>query len=81
MAHSQLRVAFSGANNVTLRGTTDTEWGWVDGHGQAVSSVLLPSSVEPLYSLYACSGGMQYNKPIVRTDGHSARSITVLSGI
>ncbi|KAF7340907.1 Pectin lyase-like protein [Mycena sanguinolenta] len=26
---------FSGGNNVTLRGSTDTEWGWVDGHGQA----------------------------------------------
>lgn len=23
--------------NVTLRGTTDPQWGWVDGHGQAVS--------------------------------------------
>ncbi|KAJ6520551.1 pectin lyase fold/virulence factor [Mycena sanguinolenta] len=26
---------FSGGNNVTLRGSTDPEWGWVDGHGQA----------------------------------------------
>ncbi|OBZ68553.1 putative exopolygalacturonase C [Grifola frondosa] len=26
---------FSGGNNVTLRGSTDLEWGWVDGHGQA----------------------------------------------
>ncbi|KAJ7144808.1 pectin lyase fold/virulence factor [Mycena crocata] len=26
---------FSGGNNVTLRGSTDPRWGWVDGHGQA----------------------------------------------
>ncbi|KAK7063605.1 pectin lyase-like protein [Favolaschia claudopus] len=26
---------FSGGNNVTLRGSTDPKWGWVDGHGQA----------------------------------------------
>ncbi|KAI0347920.1 pectin lyase-like protein [Trametopsis cervina] len=28
-------VAFSGGNNVTLRGSTDPKWGWVDAHGQA----------------------------------------------
>ncbi|KIJ66606.1 glycoside hydrolase family 28 protein [Hydnomerulius pinastri MD-312] len=27
-------IAFSGGNNVTLRGNTDPDWGWVDGHGQ-----------------------------------------------
>ncbi|TDL28064.1 pectin lyase-like protein [Rickenella mellea] len=27
--------SFSGGTNVTLRGTLDPEWGWVDGHGQA----------------------------------------------
>ncbi|KIK71449.1 glycoside hydrolase family 28 protein [Collybiopsis luxurians FD-317 M1] len=26
---------FTGGTNVTLEGTTDPEWGWVDGHGQA----------------------------------------------
>ncbi|KAI0368942.1 pectin lyase-like protein [Pilatotrama ljubarskyi] len=26
---------FSGGNNVTLRGSQDPQWGWVDGHGQA----------------------------------------------
>jgi len=26
---------FSGGTNVTLRGSTDPEWGWVDAHGQA----------------------------------------------
>ncbi|KAJ7083354.1 pectin lyase-like protein [Mycena belliarum] len=26
---------FSGGTNVTLRGSTDPRWGWVDGHGQA----------------------------------------------
>lgn len=31
------RVSFKGGNNVTLRGSTDPDWGWVDGHGQAVS--------------------------------------------
>ncbi|KAF9025805.1 pectin lyase-like protein [Hymenopellis radicata] len=27
--------SFSGGDNVTLRGTTDPKWGWVDGKGQA----------------------------------------------
>ncbi|KIM38231.1 glycoside hydrolase family 28 protein [Hebeloma cylindrosporum] len=27
--------AFSGGNNVTLRGSQNPKWGWVDGHGQA----------------------------------------------
>ncbi|KAH9854301.1 pectin lyase fold/virulence factor [Lenzites betulinus] len=27
--------AFSGGSNVTLRGSTDPQWGWVDAHGQA----------------------------------------------
>ncbi|KAI0800508.1 pectin lyase fold/virulence factor [Fomes fomentarius] len=26
---------FNGGNNVTLRGSADPDWGWVDGHGQA----------------------------------------------
>ncbi|TFK84946.1 glycoside hydrolase family 28 protein [Polyporus arcularius HHB13444] len=26
---------FTGGTNVTLRGSTDDDWGWVDGHGQA----------------------------------------------
>ncbi|CAL1694788.1 unnamed protein product [Somion occarium] len=26
---------FTGGHNVTLRGSTDPKWGWVDGHGQA----------------------------------------------
>ncbi|KAG6847707.1 hypothetical protein H0H93_006412, partial [Arthromyces matolae] len=29
------RIAFTGGNNVTLRGSTDPEWGWIDGQGQA----------------------------------------------
>ena len=29
------RFAFSGGNNVTLRGSRNPNWGWVDGHGQA----------------------------------------------
>lgn len=35
------RFAFSGGNNVTLRGSEDPEWGWVDGHGQAVCALLI----------------------------------------
>ncbi|KAF8167167.1 pectin lyase-like protein [Crassisporium funariophilum] len=27
--------SFTGGNNVTLRGSTKPNWGWVDGHGQA----------------------------------------------
>lgn len=30
------RFTFTGGTNVTLRGSTDDDWGWVDGHGQAV---------------------------------------------
>uniref|UniRef100_A0A0W0FJ62 galacturonan 1,4-alpha-galacturonidase n=1 Tax=Moniliophthora roreri TaxID=221103 RepID=A0A0W0FJ62_MONRR len=30
-----LRFSFSGGTNVTLRGSTDCNWGWVDAHGQA----------------------------------------------
>ncbi|KAG6847901.1 hypothetical protein H0H93_005065 [Arthromyces matolae] len=26
---------FTGGNNVTLRGSTDPNWGWIDGHDQA----------------------------------------------
>ncbi|KAJ8487605.1 hypothetical protein ONZ51_g4069 [Trametes cubensis] len=29
------RFTFTGGNNVTLRGSEDPNWGWVDGHGQA----------------------------------------------
>ncbi|KAK0479680.1 pectin lyase fold/virulence factor [Armillaria novae-zelandiae] len=28
-------ISFSGGDNVTLRGSTDPNWGWVDAHGQA----------------------------------------------
>ncbi|KAJ7830641.1 pectin lyase-like protein [Mycena olivaceomarginata] len=28
-------MTFTGGTNVTLRGTADREWGWIDGHGQA----------------------------------------------
>ncbi|KZV74089.1 glycoside hydrolase family 28 protein [Peniophora sp. CONT] len=27
-------IAFTGGTNVTLRGTSDPEWGWIDAHGQ-----------------------------------------------
>ncbi|KAG5638506.1 hypothetical protein H0H81_012311 [Sphagnurus paluster] len=27
--------SFAGGNNVTLRGSTDPNWGWIDAHGQA----------------------------------------------
>ncbi|TFK66193.1 pectin lyase-like protein [Pluteus cervinus] len=28
-------IAFTGGTNVTLRGSLDPQWGWIDGHGQA----------------------------------------------
>ncbi|KAJ3574359.1 hypothetical protein NP233_g1824 [Leucocoprinus birnbaumii] len=28
-------ITFTGGNNVTLRGSTESEWGWIDAHGQA----------------------------------------------
>ena len=41
------RFSFSGGNNVTLRGSTDPKWGWVDGHGQA-ASILVISKLKSL---------------------------------
>ncbi|KAI0829019.1 pectin lyase fold/virulence factor [Trametes gibbosa] len=35
VARASLRFAFTGGSNVTLRGSEDPQWGWVDGHGQA----------------------------------------------
>lgn len=29
-------MTFTGGNNVTLRGSTDPHWGWINGKGQAV---------------------------------------------
>ncbi|KAJ3849024.1 pectin lyase-like protein [Lentinula lateritia] len=29
------RFDFTGGTNVTLQGSTDPDWGWIDGHGQA----------------------------------------------
>ncbi|EGO19068.1 glycoside hydrolase family 28 protein, partial [Serpula lacrymans var. lacrymans S7.9] len=34
MTTVQSKISFMGGNNVTLRGNTDPDWGWVDGHGQ-----------------------------------------------
>ncbi|KAJ7334759.1 pectin lyase-like protein [Mycena albidolilacea] len=34
-------MTFAGGTNVTLRGTTDCEWGWINGHGQAVHCLFL----------------------------------------
>lgn len=36
-AEIKKRFTFTGGTNVTLTGSTDPKWGWVDGHGQAVS--------------------------------------------
>jgi hypothetical protein len=51
----QHRFTFTGGNNVTLRGTTDPQWGWIDGHGQAVHII----SRDPLVGAdWHFSGGM-----------------------
>ena len=34
---SLVRITFTGGTNVTLRGTSDPKWGWIDAHGQQVS--------------------------------------------
>jgi hypothetical protein len=34
------RFRFSGGTNVTLEGSTDPHWGWVDAHGQQVNSTM-----------------------------------------
>ncbi|KAJ3967342.1 pectin lyase fold/virulence factor, partial [Lentinula raphanica] len=31
----RLRFDFTGGTNVTVQGSTDPDWGWIDGHGQA----------------------------------------------
>lgn len=33
-SYSGAWFSFTGGNNVTLRGNTDPDWGWVNGHGQ-----------------------------------------------
>ncbi len=37
------RFAFSGGSNVTLEGSTDPHWGWVNSYGQQVESKILIS--------------------------------------
>ncbi|THH19377.1 hypothetical protein EW146_g1787 [Bondarzewia mesenterica] len=44
---------FTGGNNVTLRGSTDKEWGWVDAHGQAVVIVPSPRIYSSLWLTHA----------------------------
>ena len=34
---SVIRITFTGGTNVTLRGTSDPKWGWIDAHGQQAS--------------------------------------------
>lgn len=36
LSHGHARITFTGGTNVTLRGSTDPKWGWIDGHGQPV---------------------------------------------
>ena len=38
------RFMFSGGSNVTLEGSGDPQWGWVDSHGQQVREKLLVTS-------------------------------------
>jgi len=38
------RFTFKGGSNVTLEGSKDPGWGWVDSHGQQVGGKLLITS-------------------------------------
>ena len=38
------RFAFTGGSNVTLEGSTNPSWGWVNSHGQQVESKMLIAS-------------------------------------
>ena len=33
------RFVFAGGTNITLCGSTDPKWGWIDGKGQAVRTL------------------------------------------
>jgi hypothetical protein len=50
------RFQFSGGTNVTLEGSTDPHWGWVDSHGQQVKSTML-IACKCVYSPESVSGG------------------------
>ncbi|KAF8899390.1 pectin lyase-like protein [Infundibulicybe gibba] len=73
--------SFTGGNNVTLRGSLDPRWGWVDGHGQA----WWDANQQPVAWNFATSGSSNlhaFNNKIVavsdtnsfpfNTDGFSA---------
>lgn len=49
------RFKFTGGSNVTLEGSKDSDWGWVDSHGQQVEEKLLITGGRVLTKL--TSGG------------------------
>lgn len=84
LAHGHARITFTGGTNVTLRGSTDPKWGWIDGHGQPVrerfNSLRLKSVFHWILDIGYCSGGMPFNKRIGLMGLRSKRSKAVLSG-
>lgn len=59
------RFTFSGGTNVTLRGVTDPNWGWVDAHGQAVSPLYAHSrdATNEMFFLQWWDANQQTNRP------------------
>ncbi|KIY67535.1 glycoside hydrolase family 28 protein [Cylindrobasidium torrendii FP15055 ss-10] len=49
---------FSGGTNVTLRGSTDPDWGWVDGHGQQWWDTMEQTNRPHGWSFRGISGGV-----------------------
>lgn len=63
-AEKRVRFTFTGGSNVTLRGSLDTKWGWVDAHGQAVGYSRIPEFLHPMpYLLKWWDVDQQTNRP------------------
>lgn len=67
------RFAFSGGSNVTLKGSQDPNWGWVNSNGQQVGEKLLTTDLGCLPRF--ASGGtrcrLHHHRLIVHTGGVS----------
>jgi len=57
------RFQFTGGKNVTLRGSTDPSWGWIDGKGQAVGHLSFDISPNSDPILQWWGAVQQVNRP------------------
>ena len=74
---TSLRFQFSGGSNVTLEGSQDPHWGWVNSHGQQVGEKLSIIDGCVLIEVYQWWDAMQTTASQVnRPDGWGFQSIT-----